>query len=98
MYIVAYPLLALVKIAHSLLFIYTIVVIAAVVMTWVNADPYNPIVRIIDQLTRPVFAKIRRYVKPFGQFDLAPLVLLLAILFVQEGILPVIARAASQML
>ncbi len=69
------------RLLSGVLWLYTLVVIAAVLVTWVNADPWNPIVRFLRKATEPVFARIRRWV-PFvviGGIDLSPLVLLVAI-------------------
>ena len=69
------------RLVSSLLWLYSLVVIAAVLVTWVNADPWNPIVRFLRKATEPAFARIRRWI-PFvviGGFDLSPLVLLVAI-------------------
>ena len=60
---------------------YSMVVIAACLITWVNPDPYNPIVRFLRGLTEPVFQRIRRAL-PFvvvSGLDLSPVVLLIAI-------------------
>ena len=56
-------------------------VIVACLISWVNPDPYNPIVRILRNLTEPVLWRIRKYL-PFtyvSGLDLSPVVLLLAI-------------------
>ncbi len=69
------------RLVSSLLWLYSLVVIAAVLVTWVNADPWNPIVRFLRKATEPAFARIRRWI-PFaviGGIDLSPLVLLIAI-------------------
>ena len=69
------------RLVSGLLWLYSLVVIAAVLVTWVNADPWNPIVRFLRRATEPVFARIRRWI-PFvviGGIDLSPLVLLVAI-------------------
>lgn len=60
MIVLGYLLLAIARILNMLIMIYTIVVAAAVIISWVNADPYNPIVRILRQLTEPVFYQVRR--------------------------------------
>ncbi|WP_338666694.1 YggT family protein [Pseudodesulfovibrio methanolicus] len=57
------------------------VVIISALLSWVNPDPYNPIVRFLRGVTEPVFYKIRSWI-PFavvGGFDLSPIVVLLAI-------------------
>ena len=61
------------------------VVIISALLTWVNPDPYNPIVRTLRNLTEPVFWRIRRWM-PFlnvGGLDLSPVVVLLAIVFLK---------------
>jgi YggT family protein len=52
-------LLTLAKILRLLLNLYSFVVAAAVLVRWVNPDPYNPIVRFLYQATEPVFRKVR---------------------------------------
>jgi YggT family protein len=72
----------------SLLWAYTWVVIIRAVITWVNPDPYNPIVRILHQLTEPLLRPIRRLVPPhkLGGLDLSPLILILVIQLVRSTI------------
>lgn len=65
----------------TVLTLYFWVVIISALLSWVNPDPYNPIVRFLRGATEPVFYKIRRSL-PFlimGGFDLTPLVVLLGI-------------------
>jgi len=72
-------------IIRTVLTIYFYIVIASAILSWVNPDPYNPIVRFLRNATEPVYAYIRRYM-PFlyvGGFDLSPLVLILLIQFLQ---------------
>ena len=45
-----------------MLTVYTYVVIVAVVISWINPDPYNPIVRFLRAVTEPALARMRRYV------------------------------------
>jgi len=57
------------------------IVIISALLSWVNPDPYNPIVRFLRGVTEPVFYKIRSVV-PFvvvGGFDLSPIIVILAI-------------------
>ncbi len=66
--------------------VYSLVVIVACLITWVNPDPYNPIVRILRGLTDPVLQRIRR-VFPFlvvSGFDLSPVVLLIVIRVIER--------------
>jgi len=63
---------------------YLWIVIAGAVLSWVNPDPYNPIVRFINNATEPVFYQIRKRLPVnFGSIDISPLVVILAIYFLQ---------------
>lgn len=95
MYILGYPILALVNITDSLLFIYSMVVLVACLLSFANADPHNQFVRIITALTYPVFVYIRKYLPAFGSVDLSPVVVFLAIMFIRGGILPIFATFAQ---
>ena len=75
---------AVFQILQAILSIYFWIVIARALISWVNPDPYNPIVRFLIQVTEPVLSRIRRFVPPFGSLDLSPIVLFLAIIFLQK--------------
>lgn len=70
------------------------VVIGRVIISWVNADPYNPIVRILYQVTEPVLYRIRRFMPVFGGFDFSPMILILAIIFLQSFLVPTLHQLA----
>lgn len=77
MVLIANILLALAKLmelADGLLTIYKYVLLASVIISWVNADPYNPIVRFIYRVTDPLLSRIRRHMPDTGMLDLSPLV------------------------
>ncbi|TGU70705.1 YggT family protein [Geomonas terrae] len=79
-------LLALAKIielANGLLTVYKYILLASVIISWVNADPYNPIVNFIYRVTEPALRRIRRYMPDTGMLDLSPLVLFALIYLVQ---------------
>ena len=65
--------------------IYMWLIIARALLSWVNPDPYNPIVRFLYNVTEPVMGYVRRRVPiVFGGLDLSPLLVLLAIVFLQK--------------
>ena len=69
----------------KVLWLYNLVIMVAVLISWVSPDPFNPIVRFLRSVTDPVFAWIRRRL-PFtmvGMLDLSPLVALLIIYLLQ---------------
>lgn len=73
----------------TILSVYVFIVIGAVLISWVNPDPYNPIVRILRNLTEPLLWRIRKYL-PFtymSGLDFSPVVLLLAVQLLKMAIL-----------
>ena len=82
--------------------LYTYVIIAGVVVSWLMAfgvvNPYNPMVRSIWQalnaVTEPLLAPIRRMLPNMGGIDISPVILLLGCYFVQAVVLPNIAKVA----
>ena len=76
---------AVASILYYVLNIYMWLVIARAVLSWVSPDPYNPIVRFIHTVTEPVLSWIRRRLPVvFGGIDLAPVVVFLAIMFLEN--------------
>lgn len=74
----------LLRFVDMILNFYMWIVIAAAVISWVNPDPRNPIVRFLHGITEPVLYRIRRLVPTsFGGIDIAPMILIFVILFVQ---------------
>lgn len=86
MFILGNLLQAVAFILKSFLGVYFWVLVIRIVMSWVNADPYNPIVRFFSSITDPVFYHVRRLL-PFstvvGMVDLTPLLLMLFVQFLQ---------------
>ncbi len=77
---------ALVYVIDLALGIYVLIVIVSALISWVNPDPYNPIVRFLRSVTEPVFYRVRKTL-PFvmlGGFDLSPIVVILGIYFIRE--------------
>lgn len=75
--------------------LYSYVIIAAALISWVSPDPRNPIVQFLHRITEPVLAPVRRMLPPWktGGLDLSPIIVLLAIQFIERVILPLVARS-----
>ncbi len=79
--------IALAEIFQLLIGMYSFIVAASVIISWVGADPYNPIVRTLRQLTEPVFSKIRRWMPSFlfkSNLDFTPIIVLIFIILIRE--------------
>jgi len=88
---------ALATLINFVLSAYMWVIIARAVISWVNADPYNPIVRILCEITDPVLNWLRRRL-PFlvmGGIDLTPLAVFAAIIFLQAFLVPTLRQLAQ---
>lgn len=94
-------MLELLSFISYLITLYTYIVIAVVIVSWLMAfgviNAYNPMVRSIWQglnaVTEPLLAPIRNAMPNLGGIDVSPIILLLACYFVQSVILPNIAKA-----
>jgi YggT family protein len=82
-------MVGLVDFISWLLDIYSWIIIAAALMSWVSPDPRNPIVAFLRQVTEPVLNPVRRLLPPWktGGLDLSPLIVLLLIQFVDRVVL-----------
>ena len=63
----------------TLLKLYSYVVLIRVILSWLNPNPFNPIVRFIYVVTEPVLAPVRRVLPPIGGLDFSPIVVFVVI-------------------
>jgi YggT family protein len=63
----------------ALIDLYSLVLLASVILSWVRLDPDNAIVRVIHQLTEPVLSRVRQILPAAGGFDFSPMVVLLGL-------------------
>jgi len=85
MFVIGNLLAAVAKVLDIALMIFMWIIIARAVLSWVSPDPYNPIVRFIHNVTEPVLYQIRRKIPlSFGGIDFSPIIVLLAVIFLQQ--------------
>lgn len=76
-------IVAIASILHSIIEVYTWIIIIAAIVSWVRPDSYNQVIQLLYRLTEPVYAFIRRFIPTvFGGIDLAPIIVLLALKFI----------------
>lgn len=80
-------LTALAIILDQALQLYMWVIIIAALITWVQPNPYNPVVMFLERITEPVLRPIRRILPPIG-LDISPVIAIFAIMFVRMVIPP----------
>ncbi|HZS34250.1 MAG TPA: YggT family protein [Methylomirabilota bacterium] len=96
MYVVGQFLLAVARLIDYLLWAYMWIIIIRALISWVNPDPWNPIVRFLYQVTEPVLRPIRRRL-PFTGIDFSPIIVILVIYFLQMFLVPVLMTTAYRL-
>ena len=88
-------LMAVAQLLDFILTAYMWVIIGRVIISWVNADPYNPIVRFLYEITEPLLGRIRRVLPmSMGGIDFSPVILIMAIMFLQSFLIPTLKHIA----
>jgi len=98
MFVFGNLLSGIVTIFNWLLTVYMWMIIIRALLSWVNPDPWNPIVQFLTRVTEPMLAPIRRRLPTWQMgVDLSPMVAILIIWLVQIGIVPSLYRIALEM-
>ena len=85
MFVMKNLIVALATILDYVLWAYMWVLVIRALLSWVNPDPYNPIVRALYSITEPVLSWMRRkFPLMAGSIDFSPMVAILVILFLQR--------------
>ena len=98
MFILGNLLSATAQVLSIVLQLYMWVIIIRALLSWVNPDPYNPIVQLLHSITEPVLLRVRQLVPMSGiGIDFAPIIVLLAIVFLKEFVVHSLATLAIQL-
>ena len=98
MFALGYLFTALGNLVDVLLQLYIIVIIVRALISWVNPDPYNPIVRFLYRVTEPAFRPIRHRLPTMAMgLDLSPIVLILILTLLQWYLVPMLYRMGSEL-
>jgi len=99
MFIIGNFLKAVAIVLNYVLTFYMWIVVARAVLSWVNPDPYNPIVRFIHSVTEPILDPIRtRLTVGFGGIDISPIIVILGIVFLQNFIVNSLLRLSMSLM
>ncbi len=92
--VMAKVVIALAKTLDLVLRIYIWIIIIGAIISWVNPDPYHPVVKTINRLTEPVLRPIRRIIPPIGGLDFSPVVAIFLVYLIQILVIPLLYRLA----
>lgn len=97
MFVAGNAVQGLAKIVELVLQMYMWIVIARALVSWVNPDPWNPIVQFLERATEPVLAPIRRRLGWQMGIDLSPFLAILIIMFLQYAVVASLYEVAAQL-
>ena len=99
MFVISNLLIGVATILDIGLSVYMWIIIGRAVVSWVNADPYNPIVRFLYNVTEPVLSAIRRRVPVlYSGIDFSPILVILAIVFLRTFVVQTLLQLAHRLI
>jgi YggT family protein len=98
MFAIGNVILGIARVLGVVLNIYMWVIVIRALISWVNPDPYNPIVQFLMRITEPVLRPLRKLV-PTGKLgvDLSPLIAILIIYFLEIALVDTLVRIGNSM-
>jgi YggT family protein len=97
MFVFRNVLLGAATVLDYVLWLYMWIIIARALISWVNPDPWNPIVQFLDRATEPVLAPIRRWMGWRMGIDLSPIIAILILTFLQFAVVQTLKDLALRM-
>ena len=88
--------MTLARVVEYALWAYMWIIIVRALISWVNPDPWNPIVQFLIRITEPVLRPVRRRLPPMG-IDISPVIVIVAIMFLQQFVVRILERAAYRL-
>ncbi|MBI4228833.1 MAG: YggT family protein [Deltaproteobacteria bacterium] len=89
---------AMATVIDIVLMVYMWIIVARAIISWVSPNPYNPIVNFLIVATEPVLRYVRRIVPPIGgSFDLSPILVLVAIVFIRQFLVQTLHQLATNL-
>jgi len=56
------------------------------ILSWVNPNPYSPLVRALDQITEPILGPLRRIIPRIGMIDITPMIAIFILIAIQRAV------------
>jgi len=88
---------AIAEVLSWALYAYMWIIIARAILSWVNPDPYNPIVQFLYKATEPLLYRIRRMLPQMGGIDISPIIVLVAIMFLRKFLIGTLFELAMRL-
>jgi len=96
MYDVNNPLAFVGQLLHVGLTVYLWIIIIGALISWVNPDPYNPVVRFLRRATDPLFFWLRRHMPLItGGVDFSPIIAIALVYFLDASLVPILIEGGN---
>ena len=69
-----------------ILSIFLFAIFIQAILSWINPDPYNPVMSVLGSLTRPVLTPFRKMIPPISGIDISPIFAIIAIMFIKQSL------------
>jgi YggT family protein len=96
MFVFGNLIIAIARVLDILLLLYTWIIFVRAIISWVNPDPWNPIVQFLHRVTEPVLQPIRRLM-PFGPMDFSPIIVFVIIIFLRSFLVVTLMDIGNRM-
>jgi YggT family protein len=98
MFVFGNVILGIARVLGVVLNIYMWIIVIRALLSWVNPDPYNPIVQFLTRITEPVLRPLRKLVPTWKLgVDLSPLIAILIIYFLEIALVDTLVRIGNSM-
>ena len=94
----AAALLAVPELISLIINIFLFAILIQVIISWINPGSYNPVLSLLNSLTEPLLAPVRRRMPDLGGIDLSPMVVMIGLVILEMLLIPPIKTLLNQML
>lgn len=99
MFVIGYFIKGIAVVLNLMISFYMFVIIVQAILSWVNPDPYNPIIRFFYSLTEPIYSRLRRRLPLFyGGIDFSPMFVIIVLIFLREFLVNVLMTLAGMLI
>ncbi len=75
-----------IQFVRILAIILQVAIIGRALISWFPVNPENPLVRVLNEITEPILAPLRRVIPRFGMLDLTPMIAIIILMVVQQAL------------
>ena len=86
---------AIANLLHLAITIYIYIIIARVVISWLQPNPYSGWVRFIHNATEPVLSRVRSVLPVIAGLDLSPIVVIFVLMFIDQFLVATLRQIAT---